>query len=223
MTNTATVFIVDDDASVRDALARLIAAAGYAVESYERAEQFLEDYRRERPGCLLLDLQMPGMNGLELQATLAQRELRLPVIFLTAHGDVPTTVRALKGGAFDFLEKPAEGWALLACVHKALQLDAELRQKAADREALRARCATLTAREREVVPLAVAGRSSKDIARVLGISHRTVELHRARIMHKLGANTLVELAAMAQACGIPLSANDAHASAETAGYVAPRT
>jgi two-component system, LuxR family, response regulator FixJ len=194
MTENATVFIVDDDAAVRDSLARLLAAAGdYAVEMYDSAEAFLDQLDRVRAGCVLLDMQLPGMNGLETQKALAAHEVHLPIIFLTAHGCVPTAVRALKDGAFEFLEKPADSGALIACVKKAMQRDAERRREAAVHESLRARCATLTAREREILPLATSGRSSKEIARALGISHRTIELHRARIMKKIGAHSLIDL------------------------------
>jgi FixJ family two-component response regulator len=202
MSARPTVFVVDDDASVRDGLTRLLAAGGYAVEAFGSAEAFLAACDGQRPGCLLLDVQMPGMGGLGLQSVLAERELRWPIIFLTAHGTVPTTVRALKGGAFDFLEKPAEGGALLARVREALRLDAERRRAAAARAAVLARCAALTAREREIVPFVAGSESSKAIARRLGISHRTVELHRARIMRKLGARTVVELATLARAGGL---------------------
>lgn len=197
----ATVFVVDDDAAVRDALTHLLAAGGYAVEGYASAEAFLAACDPDRPGCVVLDIQMPGMSGLELQTALAERHLPQPIIFLTSHGTINMAVQACKQGAFDFLQKPAEGSALLARVHAALQADAERRRKEAVRSTLVARCAVLTAREHEIFPLVAAGRSSKDIARRLGISHRTVELHRARIMHKLNVHTLVELAAVAEACG----------------------
>lgn len=195
------MFVVDDDASVRDALTRLLNAAGHSVESWDSAEAFLESFRPERSGCLLLDLKMPGMSGLELQQVLVERGARLPIIFLTGHANVPVTVRAMKGGAFEFLEKPVAGEALLGCVQRALQLDAERRREGAVQSVLQARCATLTARERDIFPLIAAGHSNKDVARLLGISFRTVELHRARVMRKLGAGTLLELAAIARACG----------------------
>jgi FixJ family two-component response regulator len=201
MNDDGTVFIVDDDSAVRDALARLLEAAGYAVESYPDAEAFLAAYEPRRPGCLVLDMQMPGMGGL------AERKDSRPIIFLTAHGTVPMTVRALKNGAFDFLEKPAEHGTLLACVRSALQKDAERRREAADRDQARIRCATLSQREREILHLVVAGSSNKDIGRRLGISHRTVELHRMRIMHKTGAQNVIELAAIAQAAGFSLKSS----------------
>lgn len=201
MNEDATVFVVDDDASVRVALMRLLTAAGYAVEAWDSAEAFLQAFRPEQSGCLLLDLKMPGMSGLDLQAELARRGSRLPIIFLTGHGTVPASVRAMKNGAFEFLEKPVAGEALVTHVKRAFRLDAERRREETAHKDLQERYATLTAREREVFPLIAAGRSNKDVARILGISYRTVELHRARIMRKLDASTLVELAAMARACG----------------------
>jgi two-component system, LuxR family, response regulator FixJ len=205
MSAGATIFLVDDDSAVRDALTRLLEAAGYAVEAYPDAEAFLAAYEPRRAGCPVLDMQMPGMGGLGLQAVLAERQDSRPIIFLTAHGTVPTTVRALKNGAFEFLEKPAEGGALLAQVRNALQRDAERRREAADRDQARLRCATLTRRERDILPLVATGTSNKDIARQLGISHRTGELHRMRILRKTGAHTVVELAAIAQRAGFSLT------------------
>jgi len=204
MSADATVFLVDDDNAVRDAHMRLLEAAGYAVEAYPDAEAFLAAYEPQRPGCLLLDMRMPGMGGLGLQAVLAERKDSRPIIFLTGHATVPMTINALKYGAFDFLEKPIQGKTLLACVDRALQRDGELRREAVDRDQARVRCATLTRRERDILPLVAAGGSNKGIARHLGISHRTVELHRMRIMHKTGAQNVMELAAIARAAGFCL-------------------
>jgi two-component system, LuxR family, response regulator FixJ len=203
----ATVFVVDDDSAVRDSLTRLLAGAGdFHVRAYERAESFLDAVDPAQPGCVLLDMELPGMNGLDAQRWLATRRIRLPVIFLTAYGSVPSAVRAVKDGAFEFLEKPADAAALVACVRRALQHDAAVRAQAAAGDAVRARCATLTAREHQVLPLAAAGRSSKEIARELGISHRTVELHRSRIMKKIGADSVVDLVKAVEACGCSQSA-----------------
>lgn len=197
-----TVFIVDDDPAVRDSLLRLLATAGgFRVRTHDSAESFLDAVEPGQPGCVLLDMELPGMNGLDAQRLLAERHIRLPVIFLTAHGSVPTAVRAVQTGAFEFLEKPADAAALVACVRRALQHDTDLRAQHAAGDAVRARCSALTAREREILPLAAAGRSSKEIARTLGISHRTVELHRSRIMKKIGAGTLVDLVKAVEACG----------------------
>lgn len=205
MKSRAAVFLVDDDSAVRDALTGLLEAAGYAVEAYPDAETFLAAYEPHRPGCLVLDMQMPGMGGLGLQAILAERRDSRPIIFLTGHATVPMTVRALKNGAFDFLEKPAEGGTLLMYVRNALRRDAEHRREAELRDQARTRCATLTSREQDILPLVAAGGSNKYIARQLGISHRTVELHRIRIMRKIGAHTLIELAAIAKAAGFSLN------------------
>ncbi len=198
----ATVFIVDDDSAVRDSLTGLITAAGYHAESYPAAEAFLDAYDPNRPGCLVLDMRMPGMGGLGLQKELANREDNRPIIFLTAHGTVPVTVSALKNGAIDFLEKPADGGELLRLVTKALQEDANLRQKATTRKQAQRRCESLTEREREILQLVVTGQSNKEIARHLDISHRTVELHRMRVMQKTGARSIIELVTIAQAAEI---------------------
>lgn len=211
MDSASTIFIVDDDRDVRDALTSLFEAAGYLTEAYPDAETFLAAYERDRPGCLVLDMQIPGMGGLALQEVLADRRDSRPIIFLTAHGTVPLTVRALKDGAFDFLEKPAEGRALLDLVRKALQRDADKRRETAERDLARQSCSTLTRREREILRLVVAGNSNKDIGNQLGISHRTVELHRMRIMHKTGAQNVVELVNIAMTAGLfpdPSSGND---------------
>jgi len=211
MDSAGTIFIIDDDRDVREALTSLFEAAGYLTDAYPDAETFLAAYERDRPGCLVLDMQMPGMGGLGLQKVLAERKDRRPIIFLTAHGTVPLTVRALKNGALDFLEKPAEGRALLDLVSKALQRDEERRREAAKHDLALRCCSTLTRREREILRLVVAGNSNKDIANQLGISHRTVELHRMRIMHKTGAQNVVELVNIALTAGLapdPSPGND---------------
>jgi FixJ family two-component response regulator len=199
---TATVFLVDDAASVRDSLGRLLELAGFRVERYASAEEFLAGYQPDRAGCLVLDVAMPGMSGLELADVLAARGLRLPIIYLTAHGDIPMSVRAMKAGAVDFFEKPVKGDALIACINDALARDSQWRSAEANSWGARQKLAGLTPREREVMLLAIEGHQNKEIARRLGISHRTVELHRSRVMRKMGAVTLVELARMAAASGL---------------------
>jgi FixJ family two-component response regulator len=205
---SATVFVVDDDPAVRDALVQLLEADGFRAEAYPSAEAFLAAYRRRRAGCVVLDVRLPGMSGPELQHALAARGLRLPVIFLTGHGDVATSVRALKAGALDFLEKPAQGEELLARVRNALEANARDRREEAGRAAAQARLARLTARELEVMQLVLAGHPNKEIAQRLGISHRTVEIHRTRVMHKMDAATPLELAAVAQRCGTRIAQRD---------------
>lgn len=203
---TGTVYVVEDDAAVRDALAQLLEGKRFRVKVFESAERFLEACEPGQAGCLVLDMRLPGMSGIDLQAALAARGIELPIIFLTGHGDVPSSVRALRAGAVDFLQKPAESRTLLARVGEALARDAARRLERASRDAARNALKELTAREREVLPLMLAGYSSKDIARRLAISHRTVEIHRARVMRKTGAETLVELAAIARSGGVEAAA-----------------
>jgi FixJ family two-component response regulator len=202
MSHARTVFVVDDDEAVRDSLALLLETAGLAVETYDGAAAFLAAYTPGRTGCLILDLRMPGVGGPELQIELTRRGIHLPIIFLTAHGDIPTTVQAMQRGAMDFLTKPVVGAELLRRVHEALERSAQLQQEASAVQTVRERLDALTPREREIMLMAVAGRPNKEIARALGISHRTVEIHRARVMQKTGAASLVELSRMAAACGL---------------------
>lgn len=197
-----TVFVVDDDTPLRDALLQLLETAGHDVEGYADGLAFLAAYQEDRPGCLLLDVAMPGMTGLEVQAALRSRGLQIPIVFLTGHGDIPMTVQAVQAGAVDFLEKPIQGVALLERIQRALALDHEHRHSRAARRAVVDRYRHLTEREREVMALVVMGASSKDIARQLGISFRTVEAHRAHVMHKMGAANLAELLRLAAYCGL---------------------
>lgn len=193
-----TVFIVDDDAAVRQGLGALLGAKGYRVEPYESAEAFLARAALDRvPACLLADIRMPGMSGLELQRQLKQRAVALPVIVITGHGDVPQAVAALKAGAVDFLEKPFDSDQLLAAVTEALRLADTKGAAAIDRAELERRVAALTPREREVMNLVVAGLPNKLIAFRLKIAVRTVEIHRARVMEKTAARNLSELVRMA--------------------------
>jgi FixJ family two-component response regulator len=195
-----TIFIVDDDAAMRDSLAQLLEAAGLQVEPHASGPDFLAAYGEHRPGCLLLDMAMPGMTGLEVQAALRSRGLAIPVIFLTGHGDIPMAVRALQAGAVDFLEKPIRGTALLERVRRALGLDQEWRQTEDRIQAIQQRLERLSSREREVMALMVCGLTSKEIARKLDISPRTVEVHRTHVMHKMAATNLAELVNMAASC-----------------------
>jgi two-component system, LuxR family, response regulator FixJ len=193
MSADVSVFVVDDDRAVRESLALLMHSAGLAVETFSSAQAFLDSYRPECRGCLITDIRMPGMSGLELQERLSADRYHIPVIVLTGFGDVPTAVRALKGGAIDFVEKPINPQALLDLVQHALARDRALREQAAREAEVKTRLARLTPREREVMALVVEGKASKVIAMDLAISERTVELHRGRIMKKMRARSLAEL------------------------------
>lgn len=195
-----TVFVVDDDADLREALVQLLETAGLAVEGYPDGPSFLAAFGRDRAGCLLLDVAMPGMTGLEVQAALKARGEVVPIVFLTGHGDIPMAVRALQAGAVDFLEKPVTGARLVEHVRRALTKDLEERALRAEIRMARERCGRLTAREREVMARVVDGGSSKEIGRALGLSPRTVEVHRAHVMHKMGASSLAELIRLAAHC-----------------------
>lgn len=195
-----TVFIVDDDPAIRDSASLLLEIAGLSAECHASAESFLDAYRADRVGCLVLDVRMGKMSGPELQAELVRRGSRLPIIFLTAHGDIPMTVRAMKAGAVDFLTKPIDGARLLERVQAAL---AQNEQELARLDALnkrRERMVDLTPREQEIMLMTVAGESCKAIAKALGISHRTVELHRSHLLQKTGAGSVVELAQLVADC-----------------------
>jgi FixJ family two-component response regulator len=188
-----TVFVVDDDRAVRDSLALLVQSVGLEVETFAGAQDFLDAYRPERRGCLITDIRMPGMSGLDLQERLSADRYHIPVIVLTGFGDVPAAVRALKGGAIDFVEKPFNPQALLDLVHQAIAQDGELRERAARDSDRAERMALLTRREQDVMALVVAGKANKVIAMDLKISERTVELHRGRIMKKMRVRSLAEL------------------------------
>jgi FixJ family two-component response regulator len=197
MNSEPCVFIVDDDYAVRDSLGQVIEAAGLAYRLFESAEQFLEGYEPGRPSCLVLDLNLPNMAGDELQAELKRLNIRIPIIFLTAFGDIPTTVRAIKAGAIDFLTKPVSSKLLVERVKAALQQAISLfEQTKCDR------FMTLTSREQDIMQLVIAGHSNKEIARQLSISHRTVEVHRARVMEKTGAVNLLDLVRICNECQI---------------------
>ena len=196
-----TVFVIDDDEAVRDALSMLFRAAGLRVETYTSAGNFLKNYRLERSGCLVLDIRMPGMSGLALQEELRCRRMSIPIVFLTGHGDVPMAVRAMKDGAFDFIEKPIDSQQLIPAVLAALKHDCERRgnNAPAPDKPVRVsdpRLANLTEREREVLDLILQGRQTRAIAESLGITVKTVEFHRAHIREKFGVNSLAELLAL---------------------------
>jgi two-component system response regulator TtrR len=188
-----TVFVVDDDASTRELLAWLMKRHGLRAEVFPDARSFLNTYRSDMPGCLVVDLNMPGMGGLELQQYLNQHGARLPVLFLSGRADVPKAVRAVREGAIDFIEKPFDYRRVVALIEDCLKRDAQMRAQHERKRAYSERLAQLTQREREVLELVVAGRMNREIAENLDISIKTVEAHRAKIMEKLEANSLAEL------------------------------
>jgi len=194
---TPTVFVVDDDQAMRSSLKWLIESIGMQVKTYGSADEFLNSYFPGRVGCLLLDVRMPGMSGLDLQAHLAQEDSRLPVIIITGHGDVSMAVKAMKSGAVDFIEKPFHDEELLTSIRNALEFDEKRRALQSRRAEIAVRLAELTPREHEVMEMVTEGRANKEIAGVLGVSAKTVEAHRARVMDKMGASSLAELVRMA--------------------------
>ena len=188
-----TVFLIDDDAGVRDSLSLLLSLKNISTQPFASADSFLETYTPERSGCVLTDLRMPGMSGLELQTAMRERHIELPIVVFTAHGDVATARAALKNGAFDFLEKPVDETMLLDVLRNALRVDRERRSAATQRSTSGQRRDRLTEREREILQLLGVGHSNREIAAQLGISPRTVEVHKARIMEKLECRSLAEL------------------------------
>jgi FixJ family two-component response regulator len=199
---TPIVYVVDDDASFLTAISRLLRANGFSVKTYSSAHEFLAQHETDTPGCVLADLQMPQMNGLDLQSVLAQTPNPLPILFLTGHGDIPSTVRAMRDGAEDFLEKRAPKKKLLDAVMRALARDSREREARAQRCELRARFHTLTEREREVLSHVVQGQLNKQIAGDLGIHERTVKLHRTAITTKVKVQSVAELTRLTQEAGI---------------------
>jgi RNA polymerase sigma factor (sigma-70 family) len=199
-----TVFVVDDDPSVRGGLARLFKSVGLAAEAFASAREFLELPSPEGPACLVLDVRLPELSGLDLQTGLARAGVAIPIIFITGYGTVPTSVRAMKAGAADFLEKPVDEQQLLDAVHRALEQDRRARQERAEVAERRRRLESLTPREREVLAYVVAGRLNKQIAAELGTSEKTVKVHRARVMEKMKVASLAELARLAEKLDLSL-------------------
>lgn len=199
---SARVFVVDDDAAVRKSLARLLAAHGLHAEAFDSAAAFLKSGLADRAGCIVLDVRMAGLSGLDLQAELARAECALPIIFLTGHGDIPMSVKAMKGGAADFLTKPVDEEVLLAAIRRALELDRRRGAEYAQIAAVRARIGTLTEREHEVMRHVISGELNKQIGGDLGVVEKTIKVHRARVMEKLGVHSVVELVRLCAVAGV---------------------
>ena len=198
----ATIYVVDDDEAVRGALRLLFRSVGLTAVTYSSGQAFLDDYSHDQPGCLVLDVRMPGMSGLELQHQLNARGAIIPVIFITGHGDVPMAVEAMQHGAFDFVQKPFRDQELLDRVHSALERDQESREQLRQTDGIRRRFASLTVREQEVLALMVRGAANKVIAGDLGVSQRTVEVHRAHVMDKMEARSIAQLVRMVVDAGL---------------------
>jgi FixJ family two-component response regulator len=197
-----TVYVIDDDDAVRRFLTEMLSSVSLNVEEYASAQDFLDDGEAAAPGCLVLDLRMPGMSGLELQKKLAERAIRLPIIFLTGHGDVEVAVHAMKGGAVDFIEKPFNNELLLDRIQAAISRSVHDNRNSADESEIEMRLQKLTPRERQVLELVSTGLTNKGVARELDISERTVEIHRAHVMEKMEAKSLASLVKMASAVGV---------------------
>lgn len=197
------VFIVDDDASLRESLKNLIRSVGLRVEPFASAQEFLRSKRPDVPGCLVLDVRLPGLSGLDLQKRMADSDIEMPIIFITGHGDIPMTVQAMKAGAVEFLTKPFRDQDLLDAIQQALERNRKTRGQRAESEQMRRRFDLLTQREREVMALVVTGLLNKQIAGELGTSETTVKIHRHQVMEKMGANSVAELVRMSDRLGIP--------------------
>jgi len=204
-----TVFVIDDDDSVRKSLVRLLKAMGYPARPYASAGEFLDDWQSDHgPGCLVLDVQLPGLNGLELQETLRGSDFPIPIIFITGHGDIPMSVRAMKAGAVDFLAKPFNDEDLLRAVREAIARVKERHAEHREHEAIAALYAALTPREREVMALVVGGLPNKRIATELGTSEKTIKVHRGRVMEKMKVESLADLVRAGQKLGIGLETRE---------------
>jgi FixJ family two-component response regulator len=196
------VYVVDDDPSVRKSLERLLRSAGHDAKTFASALEFLETTHPDAPGCLVLDIKMPKVSGLELQDRLADKGISFPIIFITGHGTVPASVKALKAGAMDFLQKPFEERELLDAVSRGIEKHHRLRQEQSEMKTLRSRLEALTPREREVFRLVVTGMLNKQVAFDLGTTEKTIKVHRARVMEKMGAQSLADLVRFAEKLGI---------------------
>jgi FixJ family two-component response regulator len=199
----ATVFVVDDDAPMRESLKNLIRSVGLRVKAFASAQEFLHSRRSDMPGCLVLDVRLPGLSGLDLQKRMVEADMAIPVIFITGHGDIQMTVQAMKAGAVEFLTKPFRDQDLLDAIQQALERDRKTREQRAEINILRHRFDSLTPREREVMALVVTGSLNKQIAAGLGTSETTVKIHRHQVMEKMGASSLAELVRMSDRLAIP--------------------
>src|SRR5207253_3742834 len=203
MSNVApVVFVVDDDPSVRRAIQRLVESVGLQVELFGSAQEFLRSERPDAPSCLVLDIRLPGISGLDFQRQLAEANIHIPIIFITAHGDIPMTVRAMKAGAVEFLTKPFRSRALVDAVRAAIDRDRTAHKERSETGELRQRYEQLTPREREVMPLVAAGLLNKQVAGELATTERTIKFHRAHIMQKMGAESLADLVRMVEKLGV---------------------
>jgi FixJ family two-component response regulator len=199
---TPIVFIVDDDLSVRRTTERLVRTAGFNVQAFTSGREFLTIPRPEGPACLILDVRMPGLDGMQLQKELAQSGINIPIIFITGHGDIPMSVRAMKAGAVEFLTKPFRSRSLLEAIHSAIERDRAAHKERSESEELRERYGQLTAREREVMTLVVTGMLNKQVAGELTTTERTIKFHRANIMQKMLADSLADLVRIAEKLGV---------------------
>jgi FixJ family two-component response regulator len=209
-----TVFILDDDASIRDPLKTLLRSVGLSVEFFGSPLEFLHGMRLETPSCLVLDVRLPGKSGLDLQRELAEKNISIPIIFLTAHGDIPMTVRAMKAGAVAFLTKPFRDQDLLDAVQEALERDRSRRERQAEIAFLRERLESLTPRERQVLPLVVSGLLNKQMAAEIGTTEATIKVHRSQLMRKMGAESLPHLVRMADKIGITRHTSEARSNTD---------
>jgi FixJ family two-component response regulator len=198
MSGDEVVYVVDDEETVRRSLSRLLRSAGLTVQTFPSAQAFLDQAPANRPGCLVLDVRLPDLSGLELQAALGSRQATLPIIFITGRGSIPMSVQAMKGGAVDFLRKPVEADALLDAIHRALARSRTALTRSAEAGEVARRLAKLTPREREVLDLVVTGRLNKQIAAELGAAEKTVKVHRGRVMKKMEAESVADLVRMTQ-------------------------
>jgi len=196
------VFVIDDDISVREGLSALFRSVGLDVKAFASAADFLQSKLPDGPSCMVLDVRLPGLSGLDFQAELAKANIQIPIVFMTGHGDIPMTVRAMKAGAVEFLPKPFRDQEMLDAVQTGLEQDRERRKRAGDTSKLQANFDTLTPREREIMALVTAGLMNKQIAGEIGVSEVTVKLHRGNVMRKMAAKSLAELVRMADALGV---------------------